>query len=135
MYPRGSRTNPYLPPHGLPSVAVLALLDIGPTEFLLIAGLFVLLFGAEKVPELARAIGKASAQLRSTSAQLQDELDAERGLAFRPGDAVPPEQVRQLEESELERLRRAALELGIEPLGKTEAELRAAIAARVGQGR
>ncbi|HEV8359690.1 MAG TPA: twin-arginine translocase TatA/TatE family subunit [Candidatus Thermoplasmatota archaeon] len=114
----------------------LALLDVGPTEFLLIAGLFLLLFGADKIPDLARSVGKATAQFRGAAKEFQDQLDRERGLAFRPGDAVPPAQKRQLAEAEdqqLAQLRAAARALGIDPQGKGEAELRAAIAGRVGR--
>lgn len=112
---------------------VVALLDVGPTEFLLIAALFLLLFGADKIPDLARSLGKASAQFRAASRQFQDELDQERGLVGPPGDAVPPDQKAQLEAAEeraLEQLRQAARALGIDPRGKGEQELRAAIAAR-----
>jgi sec-independent protein translocase protein TatA len=118
-------------------VSALALLDVGPTEFLLIAGLFLLLFGADKVPDLARGIGKASAQFRGAAKEFQSELDKERGVVeqeFRPGDAVPPDQKAQLEAVEadtLRQLRQAARSLGIEPGDMDEAQLRAAIAAKV----
>ena len=117
---------------------VLALLDVGPTEFLLLAGLFLLLFGADKVPDLARTFGRTTSKLRSAGKQFQDELDRERGevVEDRPGDAVPPEQKAQLaaaEEDLLRQLRQAARSLGIDPAGKDEAELRAAIGAKVRQ--
>jgi sec-independent protein translocase protein TatA len=121
----------------LPAAPVLALLDVGPTEFLLIAALFLLLFGADKVPDLARSIGKATARFRSASKQFQDEVARERGEVFRPGDAVPREQLAQVEqadlarEQELNRLRSAARSLGIDPAGLDEASLRGAIAARM----
>lgn len=116
---------------------LVALLDVGPTELLLLAGLFLLLFGADKVPDLARSIGRASAQLRGAGRQFQQQLDAERGVvdeAFRPGDAVPPDmkqQLRAAEDDALRQLRQAARSLGIEPGGMDEGELRAAIAAKV----
>lgn len=112
----------------------LALLDVGPTEFLLIAGLFLLLFGADKVPDLARSIGKATAQFRKAGQQFQEQVEREQGLEFRPGDAVPEDMKAQLaasDEEALRRLRQAARALGIEAEGKDEPALRAAIAARV----
>jgi sec-independent protein translocase protein TatA len=112
---------------------MLAFLDVGPTEFLLIAVLFLLLFGADRVPDLARQLGRATAQFRSAASGLQQQLDRERGEAFVPGDAVPPEQKAQLlaQEGELARLQRAASELGVDIRGKGPDELREAIAARL----
>jgi sec-independent protein translocase protein TatA len=117
-------------------VVTLALLDVGPTEFLLIAGLFFLLFGADKIPDLARSVGKATAQFRSASKQFTEELDRERGIEARPGDAVPPDQKAQLEAAEeqaLKQLQQAARALGLDTRGKSEEELRAAIAAKAQQ--
>jgi Sec-independent protein translocase protein TatA len=114
----------------------LAFLDVGPTEFLLVAALFLALFGADKVPQLAREVGKLSAQFRGAVKEVQDQIDLERGEAFRPGDAVPPDQKAQVqaaEEHALAQLRGAARSLGIDPAGKSEDELRAAIATKVGK--
>lgn len=112
----------------------LALLNLGPTEFLLLGALFLLLFGADKVPDLARSLGRVTAQVRAGAKEVQGELDRERGLEDRPGDAVPPQQKAQLaaaEEDTMRQLRQAARSLGIETQGKGEAELRTAIAAHV----
>lgn len=116
----------------------LALLDIGPTEFLLIAGLFLALFGADKIPELARSAGRMTARLKSTAKEFQDQFDREQGTAFQAGDAVPPEQKAQAAHAEaaaineLARLQKAARALGIDSDGKTEQELREAIGVNVG---
>lgn len=115
-------------------MVTLALLDVGPTEFLLIAGLFLLLFGADKVPDLARSLGKATAQFRKAGQQFQEQVEREQGFVDRPGDAVPEDMKAQLaaaEEETLRQLRQAARALGISPEGMDEASLRAAIAARV----
>lgn len=115
-------------------MVALALLDVGPTEFLLIAGLFLLLFGADRIPDLARELGNASARLKGTAREFSDQLDRERGLD-RPGDAVPPDQKAQIAAAEaqgLAQLQQAARALGIDPAGKDEAQLRAAIAAKMG---
>ncbi len=59
----------------------LALFDIGGAEFLLIVVLAVLLFGPEKVPELARKAARVLHYLRgianSATSQLKDELGPE----------------------------------------------------------
>jgi Sec-independent protein translocase protein TatA len=112
----------------------LALLDVGTTEFLLIAGLFLALFGADKIPELARSAGRWSARVRSTAKQFGDQIDREQGVLY-GGDAVPAEQraqVEQAEKNELARLQKAARALGIDSDGKTEQELRDAIRLRTG---
>jgi sec-independent protein translocase protein TatA len=119
-------------------VVALALLDIGPTEFLLIAGLFLLLFGADRIPDLARSIGKATAQFKGTARDFQEQLDRERGLDFRAGDAVPPEMKAQseaAEDAELRRLQQAARALGIHAEGRSEEDLRAAIRAKLSHGK
>jgi len=37
---------------------------LGPRELLILAGILILLFGAKKIPELARGIGRAGRELR-----------------------------------------------------------------------
>jgi len=37
---------------------------LGPRELLILAGILILLFGAKKIPELARGIGQAGRELR-----------------------------------------------------------------------
>jgi len=37
---------------------------LGPKEIIIVAVVFILLFGAKKIPELARAIGQAVRELR-----------------------------------------------------------------------
>jgi sec-independent protein translocase protein TatA len=39
-------------------------MDVGPGELLLIIAMIGLLFGAKKLPELARSLGKAKAEFR-----------------------------------------------------------------------
>lgn len=126
-------------PDARPASAMLALLDVGPTEFLMLAGLFLALFGVDKIPEWSRGLGRAAAQFKAAGRQFEEQIARERGEApeaFRPGDAVPPEQRAQVEAAEeaaLQRLRDAARALGIDPQGKDEAALRSAIADRVGR--
>lgn len=47
---------------------------IGAPELLLVAGILVLLFGAKKLPEMARSLGKAKGEFKKGL----DEGDAER---------------------------------------------------------
>lgn len=39
-------------------------MNTGPGEWLVVLGVVVLLFGAKKLPELARSLGRASAEFR-----------------------------------------------------------------------
>lgn len=50
-----------------------ALPTIGPVELLLVLAVLILLFGARKVPELARSIGQAFGEFRQGVAE--DEAD------------------------------------------------------------
>ncbi len=48
---------------------------LGPPELLLIAGVVVLLFGAKKLPEFARSLGKAKGEFKRG---LEEEADKEK---------------------------------------------------------
>ncbi|MHB8605717.1 MAG: twin-arginine translocase TatA/TatE family subunit [Thermoplasmatota archaeon] len=62
---------------------VVAFLNVGPTEIVLILLLYFLLFGAEKLPEVARQLGKLSARWTRTKAEITESLLTadERALA------------------------------------------------------
>jgi sec-independent protein translocase protein TatA len=95
----------------------------------------LLLFGAKKIPELARSIGKARAEFTRGQAMVEKEIrEAERverqeelrrtredSRSADTGDAVPE-------------LSKAALALGIDPKGKTDEELRVLIKYKMEQG-
>lgn len=49
-----------------------ALPTIGPTELMILLGIVVILFGARKLPELARSLGQALNELRN-AANEEDE--------------------------------------------------------------
>jgi sec-independent protein translocase protein TatA len=40
-------------------------MNLGATELLIICAIFMLLFGAKKVPDLARSLGRAQSEYRS----------------------------------------------------------------------
>jgi len=48
--------------------------SIGPTELLLIFGICLLIFGASKLPEIARALGKAKGEFKK--ALIESEREA-----------------------------------------------------------
>ncbi len=95
-----------------PDAILLFIGNIGLPEILLIILIVILLFGAQKIPELARALGRAQKEFQ----RARDEVEEE---------AKPPPV------TEEERLRRAAKDLGISTEGKTIEEIKAAIAGKV----
>lgn len=54
--------------------------SIGPTEILIIAGILILLFGATKLPKLARSLGESARIFKAeTKGMRNDEKDDESG--------------------------------------------------------
>jgi len=49
--------------------------SIGPTEIILILGICLLIFGASKLPEIARALGKAKGEFKK--ALIESEREAQ----------------------------------------------------------
>lgn len=47
---------------------------LGPPELLLIAGVLILLFGASKLPKLARSMGSATGEFKKGREQVESEL-------------------------------------------------------------
>lgn len=48
---------------------------IGVPEFLIVALVFLLFFGAKRIPELARGIGQGINEFRKASDQIKKEID------------------------------------------------------------
>lgn len=88
--------------------ALAQIAGLGVTEILLILLVVVLLFGATKIPELARSLGKAKAEFKRGEQEGLREADRER---------------------DDEAVRKQARELGIATEGKSVEELRREIAA------
>jgi sec-independent protein translocase protein TatA len=51
--------------------------QVGPWEIVIIAGVLVFFFGAKKLPELARSIGKSARELRRGLAEGMEDEDEE----------------------------------------------------------
>lgn len=114
-------------------MTTLAFLNLGPEEILVILMIFLLLFGADKVPQFARQLGRARAELSRAQTQVQDALKSEDDHALDAQlkfEAAREQHIAQ-QDVELFQLRRAADELGLDSTGKSREELRAAIAAAV----
>ncbi|MDI6640050.1 MAG: twin-arginine translocase TatA/TatE family subunit [Methanocellales archaeon] len=91
---------------------------LGTNEILLIFAVILLLFGAAKLPELAKSMGKSMGEFKK--AQREAELDLKKFERSLEGTTV--------EEKE-SKIKKMAEELGIETEGKTEDELLDAIQA------
>ncbi len=50
---------------------------IGPTEILIILLIVLLLFGAKKIPEVARGLGKGIREFKKAAKDIQDEVKIE----------------------------------------------------------
>jgi sec-independent protein translocase protein TatA len=48
--------------------------SIGPTELILILLVVLLLFGAKKLPELAKGLGKGIREFKNASKHVEDEI-------------------------------------------------------------
>jgi sec-independent protein translocase protein TatA len=59
---------------------------LGAQELLLILLIILLLFGARKIPEIARGLGKSVAEFKKGARELEDELKREE-----PEKRQPPE--------------------------------------------
>lgn len=90
----------------------LLFLNIGTGEIIWLIILFVLLFGANKIPELARGLGKAQREFQ----RARDEVAAE---------------VKKPPENAEDRIRKAAADLGIPTENRSTDELRRAIAEKL----
>ena len=89
---------------------------IGPNELLIIFAVIVLLFGATKLPELAKSMGKSMGEFKKAQKEAEIELKHfERSLE----DTT-------VEEKET-KIKKRAEELGIDTEGKTDDELLDAI--------
>jgi Tat protein translocase TatB subunit len=50
--------------------------EIGPMEILLVAIVALLVFGPEKLPDIARTVGRTVSQLRRTAQDMRDEFSS-----------------------------------------------------------
>jgi len=88
---------------------------LGQEWIILVVVAVILLFGAKKLPELARSIGRARGEFERGKIEVEKELK----------EAEPSK-------PDKETLVKVARELGIETEGKTEEEIREAITRKVG---
>lgn len=78
----------YLAPNSRRGHRRLNFLGMGPLEVLLVAGLALVVFGPEKLPELGRHLGRLAGELRRLSAEVTSEFQRSLG-SDGPGVARP----------------------------------------------
>lgn len=85
----------------------------GPLEIVLIVVVIIVLFGASKIPELARSLGKATGEFKKG----QQEIDNELKEIVKPDKEIrPPEQSSS-------KIIKMAQDLGIATEGKSDEQL------------
>ncbi len=88
---------------------------LGNSEILVILIFALLLFGPQKLPELARSLGKAVAEYRRAAREIEEEVNRELSQAVE-------KEITQAQE-EMDLLREIALNMNIDPTGKSREEL------------
>jgi Tat protein translocase TatB subunit len=61
--------------------------EIGPMEILMVAAIALIVFGPEKLPQIARSIGRQASELRRMASEVKDEFQA--GLDLEDEDEEP----------------------------------------------
>lgn len=84
----------------------------GGPELLLIVVVIIILFGAAKIPELARSLGKATGEFKKGQKEIERELsEAEKSFKENPAENNPS------------KIKQMARDLGISTEGKTDEQL------------
>jgi len=86
---------------------------LGTPEIILIGIVVILLFGASKIPELARSLGKATGEFKKGKSDLEAELTD----IGKPVKAVKPQ------ENASSKIRKMAQDIGIATEGKSDEQL------------
>jgi sec-independent protein translocase protein TatA len=85
----------------------------GPQEIILIFIIVILLFGANKIPELARSLGKATGEFKKGKHDIETELN-DIGKPVREGKS---------QENTSSKIKKMAQDLGIMTEGKSDEQL------------
>ncbi len=84
----------------------------GPMEIALVVVVIIVLFGASKIPELARSLGKATGEFKKGQKEIERELtEVEKSIKETPA------------ENKSSKIKQMARDLGISTEGKTEEQL------------
>jgi sec-independent protein translocase protein TatA len=92
---------------------------LGSGELIILLFIFFMLFGAERLPKVARALGKSKGEFHQGLAEVTTEPDEEKTLTDLEADGRTPEQA----------LKEKAESKGIETVGRDTEDIKADIAA------
>lgn len=67
--------------------------NLGPTELIIIAVVIILLFGAKKLPDMARSIGRSAKILKAETKGLRSEDDSQQQGATTAQQVPAPQQL------------------------------------------
>lgn len=85
---------------------------IGPMEIGLVVVIIIVLFGAAKIPELARSLGKATGEFKKGKQEIEREMtEVEKSIKENPP------------ENKSSKIRQMARDIGISTEGKTDEQL------------
>ena len=90
---------------------------LGGSEILIVALIIMVLFGAKRLPELARSLGKSKGEFEKGKHDSESNSDSESKVESKSNSVTKSR----------EEIEKAAKELGIDPVGKSDSELRDAI--------
>lgn len=95
----------------------------GPTELILIAVVVILLFGANKIPQLGRSAGRTVGEFRKGRAEAELELREMEAAYRRRRDGAERGAAAVDTHTDLTRVQKMALSMGIDIRGKSEDQL------------
>lgn len=75
--------------------------QIGPLEILVVAAVALIVFGPQRLPEIARSVGKTLGELRRVAGEMKAEFES--GLDDEPVEAPEPALPGRKDPDELER--------------------------------
>lgn len=73
--------------------------NLGPTELIIIAVVIILLFGAKKLPDMARSLGKSAKIFKAETKGLRDNQDADDAPVQQQPVQQPVQQLPRLSRS------------------------------------
>ncbi|MEE8358166.1 MAG: twin-arginine translocase TatA/TatE family subunit [Candidatus Hydrothermarchaeales archaeon] len=108
---------------------------LGGPEVIIIIAVGLLLFGPKKLPELARAVGRAVGEYQKAVKEFEHEVDAVRKETLDEGKQSGPARATGMRKKTgpSPQLLKIAKNLGIDTAGKTESQLLAEINRRTKQ--
>jgi sec-independent protein translocase protein TatA len=88
-------------------------MNFGTTEIILIVAVLFLLFGATRLPQLAKSLGQSRKAFKEGMREAEEEEAAERAK-ISSGPATAPPQIKQMSDEELEAEMRRRSEARVE---------------------